>query len=184
MCLFTLKFLLSLPDKLTFMSPIFDSDLYKMVCTENDTSLDIKLPVVMIPKSGGDILKKSMAKGKGEVSYFIIVEVSVLVCVPEIFFFLFFFFCIWSVGRKQDTVTVEIECYRCIRSFVVGWLIASFSFVVELLLYSPKRPVMDFSEIFLWLMAVGTILCAALWEDFVASDQTDERYNEITRKVR
>ncbi|XP_068645165.1 signal peptide peptidase-like 2 [Aristolochia californica] len=92
-------------------------DLYKMVCTENDTSLNIKIPVVMIPKSAGDAIKSFLAKGK-----------------------------------------------------------------VELLLYSPKRPVVDFSEIFLWMMAVGTILCATLWEDYIACEPSDERYNELTRK--
>lgn len=37
------------------------SDLYKMVCSENDTSLNISIPVLMIPKSRGDALNKSMA---------------------------------------------------------------------------------------------------------------------------
>lgn len=72
-----------------------------MVCTENDTSLDIKLPVVMIPKSGGDILKKSMAKGKGEVSYFIF-EILVLACVPVRVFFLFSHLVSWKEARYCD----------------------------------------------------------------------------------
>ncbi|XP_068666845.1 signal peptide peptidase-like 2, partial [Aristolochia californica] len=76
---------------------------YLMLCTENDTSLNITIPVVVIPKSAGDAIKNFLATGK-----------------------------------------------------------------VELQLYSPKRPVVDFSEIFLWMMAVGTILCATLWEDYIA----------------
>ncbi|XP_077250447.1 SIGNAL PEPTIDE PEPTIDASE-LIKE 3 isoform X2 [Tasmannia lanceolata] len=92
-------------------------DLYKMVCTENDTSINIKIPVVMIPKSAGETVKDSLARGK-----------------------------------------------------------------VELLLYSPNRPAVDFSEIFLWLMAVGTIVCASLWADYIACEQNDERYNQLTRK--
>ncbi|XXG41453.1 hypothetical protein AAC387_Pa01g1904 [Persea americana] len=92
-----------------------NEDLYKMVCTENDTSLNITIPVVMIPKSAGESMKDSL-----------------------------------STGGK-----------------------------VELLLYSPKRPVVDISEIFLWLMAVGTIVCASLWTEFVTCEQTDERYNQL-----
>lgn len=54
---------------------------------------------------------------------------------------------------------------------------------MELLLYSPKRPVVDISEIFLWLMAVGTIVCASLWTEFIVCEQTDERYNQLVRMV-
>lgn len=93
-------------------------DLFKMVCSDNDTTLNITIPVVMIPKSGGEVLNKSMAGG----------------------------------GK------------------------------VEILLYSPNRPVVDYSVVFLWLMAVGTIVCASLWSEFVACEQTDERYNELSPK--
>ena len=40
------------------------SDLYKMICSDNDTAVNISIPVVMIPKSGGVALNKSMATGK------------------------------------------------------------------------------------------------------------------------
>ncbi|KAF3457387.1 hypothetical protein FNV43_RR02044 [Rhamnella rubrinervis] len=93
-------------------------DLYKMVCPENSTALNISIPVVMIPKSGGDTLNNSIA-----------------------------------VGRR-----------------------------VELVLYSPKRPVVDFSVALLWLMAVGTLTCASLWADFTTTEETDEPYNELTPK--
>ncbi|KAL4192788.1 hypothetical protein AMTRI_Chr06g196070 [Amborella trichopoda] len=95
-----------------------EEDLYKMVCTENDTSLNITIPIIMIPKSAGDNLQGHLA-----------------------------------AGHK-----------------------------VDILLYSPNRPIVDFSEIFLWMMAVGTIVCASLWSEFVTCEQTDERYNELTRK--
>lgn len=93
-------------------------DLYKMVCAENETALNISIPVVMISKSGGEALNKTMASGKR----------------------------------------------------------------VELLLYSPKRPIVDFSVIFLWMMAVGTLACASLWSEFTAPERTDERYNELSPK--
>ncbi|KZV29765.1 signal peptide peptidase-like 2 [Dorcoceras hygrometricum] len=54
---------------------------------------------------------------------------------------------------------------------------------VELLLYSPNRPIVDFSVIFLWLMAVGTIVSASLWSEFTGTEQSDERYNELSPKV-
>ncbi|KAK6947789.1 Peptidase A22B, signal peptide peptidase [Dillenia turbinata] len=34
---------------------------------------------------------------------------------------------------------------------------------VSVQLYSPRRPLVDTAEVFLWLMAVGTILCASYW---------------------
>eukprot|EP01018_Ginkgo_biloba_P014589 Gb_05713 [translate_table: standard] len=93
-------------------------ELYKMVCTENATSIDIKIPVIMVPKSAGESLQNGLAAGKK----------------------------------------------------------------VELLLYSPNRPVIDVSEILLWLMAVGTIVCASLWSEFISKEQPDEHYNQLTRK--
>ncbi|XP_021898447.1 signal peptide peptidase-like 3 [Carica papaya] len=94
-------------------------ELYEMMCPGNDTSLDISIPVVMIPKSGGDALNKSMA------------------------------------GQKK----------------------------VELLLYAPNRPIVDFSVVFLWTMAVGTVVAASLWSLLTDPEQTDERYNELSPKV-
>lgn len=45
---------------------------------------------------------------------------------------------------------------------------------VELLLYSPDRPIVDYSVSFIWLMAVGTIICAALWKKFTQSKESDD----------
>ncbi|PNY05939.1 signal peptide peptidase 2B-like protein [Trifolium pratense] len=53
---------------------------------------------------------------------------------------------------------------------------------VEVLLYAPVRPLIDFSVGFLWLMSVGTVICAALWADITAPDKLDERYNELSPK--
>ncbi|KAF6133973.1 hypothetical protein GIB67_040737 [Kingdonia uniflora] len=95
-----------------------NEDLYKMVCSENDTSLDITIPVVMIPKSGGEIIRKSVEAG----------------------------------GK------------------------------VEILLFSPNRPDFDYSEIFLWLMAVGTIIIASLWSEFIACEELADPYNPLSPK--
>ncbi|MCD7461956.1 Signal peptide peptidase-like 2A [Datura stramonium] len=45
---------------------------------------------------------------------------------------------------------------------------------VELLLYSPDRPIVDYSVCLIWLMAVGTIICAALWKKFTQSKESDD----------
>ncbi|XP_039056001.1 signal peptide peptidase-like 2 [Hibiscus syriacus] len=42
-------------------------------------------------------------------------------------------------------------------------------------LYSPKRPLVDVAEIFLWLMAVSTILCASYWSAWSARETAIER---------
>ncbi|KAJ4766166.1 signal peptide peptidase [Rhynchospora pubera] len=95
-----------------------DEELYKMVCSENDTSINVTIPVVMIPKSAGENLTKSLSNGAR----------------------------------------------------------------VEILLYSPYRPIVDSSAVFLWIMAVGTIVCASLWAEWVACEQLDEQYNQLTHK--
>ena len=41
-------------------------------------------------------------------------------------------------------------------------------------LYSPLRPVVDIAEVFLWLMAVGTILCASYWSAWSAREAAIE----------
>lgn len=41
---------------------------------------------------------------------------------------------------------------------------------VAVQLYSPDRPLVDTAEVFLWLMAVGTILCASYWSAWSAGE--------------
>ncbi|KAL0654722.1 hypothetical protein Bca4012_097413 [Brassica carinata] len=43
--------------------------------------------------------------------------------------------------------------------------------IVTLQLYSPKRPAVDVAEVFLWLMAVGTILCASYWSAWTSREE-------------
>jgi len=38
-------------------------ELYKMVCGENDTSINVTIPVVMIPQSAGKMLKNFLHHG-------------------------------------------------------------------------------------------------------------------------
>ncbi|XP_051129812.1 signal peptide peptidase-like 2 isoform X2 [Andrographis paniculata] len=64
---------------------------------------------------------------------------------------------------------------------------------VSVQLYSPKRPEVDIAEVFLWLMAVGTILCASYWsawsareaaieQDKLLKDATDD-FSNITKST-
>ncbi|GMH22461.1 hypothetical protein Nepgr_024304 [Nepenthes gracilis] len=46
--------------------------------------------------------------------------------------------------------------------------------MVSVQLYSPKRPAVDVAEVFLWLMAVGTILCASYWSAWSTRETTIE----------
>ncbi|XWS46104.1 hypothetical protein CRYUN_Cryun14cG0034800 [Craigia yunnanensis] len=47
--------------------------------------------------------------------------------------------------------------------------------MVSVALYSPKRPSVDIAEVFLWLMAVGTILCASYWSAWSAREVAIEQ---------
>ncbi|CAK8540517.1 unnamed protein product [Lathyrus sativus] len=53
---------------------------------------------------------------------------------------------------------------------------------VEVLLYAPPRPLVDFSVAFLWLVSVGTLVCASLWSDLTTPEKSGERYNELFPK--
>ncbi|XP_019423293.1 PREDICTED: signal peptide peptidase-like 2 [Lupinus angustifolius] len=46
---------------------------------------------------------------------------------------------------------------------------------VSVQLYSPRRPVVDIAEVFLWLMAVLTILCASYWSAWGAREAAIEQ---------
>nr|GLL40616.1 signal peptide peptidase-like 4 isoform X1 [Ipomoea trifida] len=48
------------------------------------------------------------------------------------------------------------------------------SSLVSVQLYSPKRPAVDVAEVFLWLMAVATILCASYWSAWSAREAAIE----------
>ncbi|KDP25425.1 hypothetical protein JCGZ_20581 [Jatropha curcas] len=45
---------------------------------------------------------------------------------------------------------------------------------VSVQLYSPRRPLVDIAEVFLWLMAVVTILCASYWSAWSAREAAIE----------
>lgn len=45
---------------------------------------------------------------------------------------------------------------------------------VAVQLYSPDRPLVDTAEVFLWIMAVGTVLCASYWSAWSAREASIE----------
>ncbi|CAI9094091.1 OLC1v1029754C2 [Oldenlandia corymbosa var. corymbosa] len=86
-------------------------ELYKMVCDDDETDLDIKIPSVMLPHDAGSSLEKMLS--------------------------------------NNSSVYVQ--------------------------LYSPERPVVDVAEVFLWLTAVGTIICASYWSAWTATEEAFEQ---------
>ncbi|GAB2296876.1 Signal peptide peptidase-like 2 [Dionaea muscipula] len=50
---------------------------------------------------------------------------------------------------------------------------------VSVQLYSPRRPVVDIAEVFLWLMAVCTILCASYWSAWSAREAAIEHEKQL-----
>lgn len=59
-----------------------------------------------------------------------------------------------------------------------GWPYEEFSCsAVSVQLYSPRRPIVDVAEVFLWLMAVGTILFASWWSARTAREAAIEQDN-------
>ncbi|XP_071697732.1 signal peptide peptidase-like 4 [Rutidosis leptorrhynchoides] len=82
------------------------TELFKMVCEDDEHDIDIGIPVVMLPQDAGESLR----------------------------------------GSLQKTLNVSVQ------------------------LYSPSRPPVDVAEVLLWLMAVGTILCASYWSAWTARE--------------
>ncbi|XP_026436419.1 signal peptide peptidase-like 2 isoform X2 [Papaver somniferum] len=89
-----------------------EEDIFEMMCSEN--AVNIMIPVVMIPASGGKQIKESIAsKGK-----------------------------------------------------------------VELLLYAPISPIVDVSVVFLWMIAVGCVILASIWSEYIACEQHCDPYQD------
>ncbi|PON92094.1 Peptidase A22B, signal peptide peptidase [Trema orientale] len=89
----------------------YRTELFKMVCEENETDVSIGIPTVMLPQDAGTILETNL--------------------------------------KNNSQVSVQ--------------------------LYSPLRPLVDIAEVFLWLMAVGTILCASYWSAWTAREAALEQ---------
>lgn len=61
-------------------------------------------------------------------------------------------------------------------------MLSIFTFnAVEIMFYSPDRPILDYSAMFLWMMAVGTIFCASFWSEFTTSKESN--FNQQSPEV-
>ncbi|KAL0368625.1 UNVERIFIED_CONTAM: Signal peptide peptidase-like 3 [Sesamum calycinum] len=156
-CIFTTKAEVAQAGGAAGLVVINDEEgLVQMGCG-NDTNLNITIPVITISNSGGEELKKSMDGGRKMV-------------IAKIYGFLI------TRGSwvKLTSIFLSAEILKTRRSRVI---LDSGTTVI-----SPDRPILDYSMIILWLMAVGTIVCASLWSEITGSEQTDERYNQLSRK--
>ena len=129
----------------------FFADLFKMVCEKGENVLDINIPVVMLPIDAGRSLEETVQSNSIGNSQFASSSTS-----PEI-------------GLFRELLLSSSFLY--FFSSVVVECICS----VTLQLYSPKRPAVDVAEVFLWLMAVGTILCASYWSAWTAREEAIEQ---------
>ncbi|TQE06780.1 hypothetical protein C1H46_007649 [Malus baccata] len=86
------------------------TELFKMVCENDEPDVEIGIPAVMLPQDVGAIFETDL--------------------------------------KNNSMVSVQ--------------------------LYSPLRPLVDIAEVFLWLMAVGTILFASYWSAWSAREATIE----------
>ncbi|KAI4326944.1 hypothetical protein L6164_019456 [Bauhinia variegata] len=78
---------------------------------------------------------------------------------------------LYKMVCKPDETDVNIHIPAVILPRDAGrrlenMLMSTSSFSVQL--YSPRRPIVNIAEVFLWLMAVGTILCASYWSAWSA----------------
>nr|KYP77085.1 Signal peptide peptidase-like 2B [Cajanus cajan] len=89
----------------------YRTELFKMVCEENETDVDIGIPAVMLPQDAGLNLERHI--------------------------------------KNNSNVSIQ--------------------------LYSPLRPLVDVAEVFLWLMAVGTIISASYWSAWSAREAAIEQ---------
>ena len=85
------------------------------------------------------------------------------------------------VGYSSSIYTA-LSVLRYIQKYLFWYVILYFPVVsmiflfppVAVQLYSPDRPLVDTAEAFLWLMAVGTILCASYWSAWSAREASIE----------
>lgn len=139
------------------------AELYKMVCDPDETDLDIHIPAVMMPQDAGASLEKMLlntSSGKQNV-----LHIFFLCMQKKMNFNILFYVCFSNFLSKEYIIK---NWHRfCFWDFLF--------FAVSVQLYSPRRPVVDVAEVFLWLMAVGTILCASYWSAWSARETAIEQ---------
>ena len=91
----------SISDASYLFSPWFE-DIYKMVCSENVTIVNITIPVVLIPKSGGVTLNKCIADGKkGESLRFMVLSSAFILWLSNVLVSVLYLDC-WNLQKILD----------------------------------------------------------------------------------
>lgn len=147
-----------------------------MVCEKNETDVNIGIPVVMLPQDAGGSLKESMrnsSHGKLWAPRFWSLEEHLTYLLPT---------AISNFLCRQDApsnacIHKLCSCMLSVRiSLSIGNEFTSLVlFSVSIQIYSPKRPLVDVAEVFLWLMAVGTVLCSSYWSAWSAREAAIEQ---------
>lgn len=127
-----------------------------MVCEPDETDLDIQIPAVMLPQNAGATLQNMFLNGSsGRISGSCFIATQ------------------WEM-----TVSYQFQILLMFFRCPIPWQVVNpklYRYIVSVQLYSPKRPVVDIAEVFLWLMAVGTILCASYWSAWSAKEAAIEQ---------
>lgn len=123
------------------------AELFKMVCEAN-ADVDIRIPAVMLPQYAGESLEKFITNNTRGMSFFID------------------FMLAFTVSSSERHLPSYQEI--CLIVFI-------FLCLVSVAFYSPKRPTVDIAEVFLWLMAVGTVFCASYWSAWTAREAAIEQ---------
>ncbi|KAF1880689.1 hypothetical protein Lal_00011748 [Lupinus albus] len=159
-CDFTTKASFAVSGGATSVLMINDSeDVFEIQCS-NDSKVDIPIPVVEVTKSTGDALNKFITSGKkGNLLKRVLARYS------------------WqcNVIMSYGNLMLVLILLPRLGSGLTEMVNSELSIAVEILLYAPTRPIVDYSVGFLWLMSVGTLTCASLWSDITARDE-DEGY--------
>lgn len=172
--------------------PVSHAELYKMVCSDNESFTDITIPSLMLPKSAGTSLEESLTRGE-EGMYS---DMSGISCWRQYLKYR------WgniessadyldgNVPSSERSGCCLIHQWRNLMPFHIGYcwfyecplsymLTEVLLSAVRVSLYSPRRPLVDIAEVFLWLMAVGSILGASFWSAWTAKEAAQEHYRRF-----
>lgn len=131
-----------------------------MVCEANETDVDIGIPAVMLPQDAGENLKNHILNNSVGMFHYL--------CECVYFFVISHGF---HLSAKFGITTLYFDSLYNYSLLFCMYVHSQ----VSVQLYSPLRPLVDVAEVFLWLMAVGTILCASYWSAWTARESAIEQ---------
>lgn len=145
-------------------SSFYSAELFKMVCENNETDLDIGIPAVMLPQDAGVTLENFLKHNTTGMPF-------LYTCLHNL---------VWQLAIPPQSPLPWKILYLIIPDLALWFLGMHFCMhgcllSVSVQLYSPLRPLVDIAEVFLWLMAVGTILCASYWSAWSAKEAAIEQ---------